>query len=271
MGVINPDSPTSKQKDPKFGGFAIKESFLVPGLYRDLESELHQFVDDYPDQCIDEQETRKRIVIGTPDWSMFLKQNPRWRWFTEFLQSQEFVDWWSQEMAGLFESQYPGLAGARIVSGLKGGSIFQKIKRSMQFNRARPQVTIEGDISFARTGYQVGPHHDNERKRLVGLLYFGSYPEDDREIDEGGHLMLLKYRSDEGEYRKLQRRQEKIDERFEKVSRVRAEKNKACLFVNSKSAIHAVTPYSATPPRMRVFFYFSICAQDKNLFGPSSN
>jgi hypothetical protein len=205
---------------------------------------------------------RQRVVIGSAEWSTFLDESPAWVEFSGYLHTQDFIQWWINEMKGLFEHLYPSLETSKLPWVGRKNLLHNRVAKKLRFFRPVEEVFLEGDISLAGPGYEVGPHHDNERKRFVGLLYFGSSPQSD---DDGGHLLLLANQDSSRPYQKLRRQKEQVDDRFEEKARVFPVKNTLCSFVNSKNAIHAVTPYQPAILRSRMFFYFSLCVEDKNL------
>ncbi len=125
------------------------------------------------------------------------------------------------------------------------------------------RLTLEGDVSLAVSGYEVGPHHDGERKRIVGLLYLGT--KSGTSVNCGGELLLLGRSDPSAPYQKFRRTEEKVDDRFEEIERVKPAENTFCTFVNSKRALHAVTRYKPSEGDGRLFFYFSLCEENKHL------
>ncbi len=261
MQLINSESTTHKTRDEKFGGYLVIKDFLSPDVCENLERELVGFFSRHG--YLESYQPRQRVVIGSAEWSTFLDQSPAWAEFSGHLHTQDFIQWWINEMKGLFEHLYPSLKTSKLSRVGRKNLLHNRVTKKLRFFRPVEEVFLEGDISLAGPGYEVGPHHDNERKRFVGLLYFGSSPQSDD--DDGGHLLLLANRDSSRPYQKLRRQKEKVDDRFEEKARVFPVKNTLCSFVNSKNSIHAVTPYQPAVRRSRMFFYFSLCVADKNL------
>ncbi len=263
MEFLNPDAKTSKFRDNLFGPYIIKDDFLSEGLLDDVSCEIDSYLKNYPDRCHD-QTSRKRIVVGSEEWRLFTRESPSWARLDRFLKSEAFLSWWINEMSGMFEEEYPELARGtfRPLSGIRRR--LEELTTKLIGCLHREHLHLQADLSFARAGYEVGPHHDNERKRLVGLLYLGTFPNSLNREESGGDLLLLTAKSNAITSEKLRRNQEQVDDRFEEIARVRPIRNRVCFFVNTTSALHAVTRYRDLE-NLRVFLYFSVCAQNKNI------
>jgi len=158
---------------------------------------------------------------------------------------------------------YPELGVGKFRVQQENISVFSKLAKRLGINDKKYRLTLEGDVSLAMAGYEVGPHHDGERKRVVGLLYLGS--KSGTSVNCGGELLLLGRSDPTAPYQKFRRMDEKVDDRFTEIERVEAAENTFCTFVNSRTALHAVTRYEPPEGDARLFFYFSLCEENKRL------
>ncbi len=138
-------------------------------------------------------------------------------------------------------------------------------ERLFQMQLINPESTTHKTLDGKFGGYLVTKDFlspdvcDNLERELIGFFSRHGYFESDQP------MLLLANRDSSHPYQKLRRKKEKVDDRFEEKARVLPVKNTLCSFVNSKNAIHAVTPYQPAVLRSRMFFYFSLCVADKNL------
>jgi hypothetical protein len=261
MKILNSQSKIVTKSHSQYGQYIIAKEFLNPAVLSCLRRDLlafflegDRFRPDVP---------RTRVEIGSTEWKCLLGVSPSWKKFSKQLHKKSFLDWWVGQLSSTAVSLYPQLEVDKFVVQQENISVFSQLTKRLGINGKKYRLTLEGDVSLAVAGYEVGPHHDGERKRVVGLLYLGS--KSGTSVNCGGELLLLGRSDPSAPYQKFRRMEEKVDDRFVEIERVEPAENTFCTFVNSQRALHAVTRYEPPEGDGRLFFYFSLCEENKHL------